>query len=279
MFVPLALALVAGAAVAQPKDPAPAEAPSAEMQKLLQNCDAHKFETVIDVMVDGKPKKSRVKLCGTEGQSDADWIKTLKEAVDKTAANQKMPQPVRDQVIAALNGEIARLTGLIPKAPAATAKLPPPRSARPTQNTMARDYTSLPPLPATPPPPTRVLAAAGINAPMLSRPRLSMTCFAPSDLAGDGPCTGFERDTLLIVKAGEDLPAGTSLRFVRNGDRRADVQLAQLKRGKSMRLPLPPEVCKGVVGGRLEIRIVRSAPAVGPTGQEVGKEGPYNLRC
>ena len=277
LIVPLALALASGVAVAQPKDTAPADAPSAEMQKLLQNCDARKFETVIDVTVDGKPRKSKVKLCGTAGQSDADWIKTLKEAVDKTAANQKMPPAMRDQVIRALNGEIGRLTGLLPKASGAAPALPPPR--RPAQNTLARDYGSLPPLPSTPPPPTRVLASAGVNVPMLSRPRLSMTCFAPGDLAGDGPCFGFERDTLLIVKAGEDLPAGTSLRFVRNGDRQADVELAQLKRGKSMRVSLPSEVCKGVVGGRLEIRIVRSAPAVGPTGQEVGREGPYNLRC
>lgn len=258
-MAPLALALVAGLAEAQPKEPAPADAPSAEMQKLLQNCDARKFETVIDVTVEGKPRKSKVKLCGTAGQSDADWIKTLKEAVDKTAANQKMPQAMRDRIITALNGEIARLTGLQPKA-AATASAPPA------------------PKPALPPP-TRVLASAGVNVPMLSRPRLSMTCFAPGDLAGDGPCTGFERDTLLIVKAGENLPPGTSLRFVRNGDRQADVELAQLKRGKSMRVALPREVCRGVVGGRLEIRIVRSVPAVGPKGQEVGKEGPYNLRC
>lgn len=283
-MAPLALALVAGLAEAQPKEPAPADAPSAEMQKLLQNCDARKFETVIDVTVEGKPRKSKVKLCGTAGQSDADWIKTLKEAVDKTAANQKMPQAMRDRIITALNGEIARLTGLQPKAgaaasapPAPKPALPPPRQAR--QDTLARDYGSLPPLPATAPPPTRVLASAGVNVPMLSRPRLSMTCFAPGDLAGDGPCTGFERDTLLIVKAGENLPPGTSLRFVRNGDRQADVELAQLKRGKSMRVALPREVCRGVVGGRLEIRIVRSVPAVGPKGQEVGKEGPYNLRC
>lgn len=284
LTVPLAFALASGVAVAQPKEAVPADAPSAELQKLLQNCDARKFETVIDVTVDGKPRKSKVKLCGTAGQSDADWIKTLKEAIDKTAANQRMPPAMRDQVITALNGEIGRLTGLQPKAaatasapPALKPALPPPRQARP--NTLARDYGSLPPLPATPPPPTRVLASAGVNVPMLSRPRLSLTCFVPGDLAGDGPCTGFDRDTLLIVKAGEDLPAGTSLRFVRNGDSRADVELAQLKRGKSMRVPLPREVCKGVVGGRLEIRIVRSAPAVGPTGQEVGREGPYNLRC
>jgi hypothetical protein len=275
-MVLVAVALASGAAIAQPKDgAAPSDAPSSEMQKLLQNCDAHKFETVIEVTADGQPRKSKVKLCGTDGQSDSAWIGTLKDAVAKTAANDKMPQAVRDQIIMALNGEIIRLTGLLPKPPAAAATLPPPRPAPPSS--MSRDYTSFAPLPAAPAvAATRVLAP---NMPLLARPRLSMTCFAPSDIAGDGPCTQFERDTLLTVKAGEDLPPGTSLRFVRSGDSRADVALAQLKRGKSMRFALPPEVCKGAGGGRLELRIVRSAPDAGTLGQVVGSEGPYNLRC
>jgi hypothetical protein len=276
------LALAPAAAAAQPKDnPAPAEAPSAEMQKLLQNCEAHRFETVIETTVDGQPKKSKVRLCGNEGQSDADWIRTLKDAVEKTAANDKMSQAMRDQLISALNGEITRLTGLLAKPPAAVAStaLPPPRAAPAPQSTIGRDYASLPPLPATPPPPTRVIAAGAANIPLLARPRLSITCFSPGDVGADGPCTDFVRDTLVTVRAGEDLPAGTSLRFVRNGDRRADVELAGLKRGKSLRFALPQDVCRGVGGGRLEVRIVRSAPGVGELGQEVGREGPFNLRC
>jgi hypothetical protein len=100
---------------------------------------------------------------------------------------------------------------------------------------------------------------------------MTVSCETPGE-APDGPCTGFTRYTLLTVRAGEDLPANTSLRFVRDGEPQADVQLAQLKKGKSMRLAVPTDVCRHVAGGRLELRIVRS-------GQEVASDGPFNLNC
>jgi hypothetical protein len=99
---------------------------------------------------------------------------------------------------------------------------------------------------------------------------MSFICFNPGE--AEGPCTGFNRYTLITVRAGEDLPADTSLRFVRDGDPQADVALAQLKKGKSVRFAVPADVCRHVVGGKLELRIVRS-------GQEVGSDGPYNLNC
>jgi hypothetical protein len=291
----LALALIAAPAPAAAKEKP--DAPSAKMETLLQNCDAHKFETVIETTVDGQPKHSRVKLCGTEGQSDADWQRTLKDAVAKTEANLQMPAPVRDQIVGALKAEIARLNGA--PSPASTGlagvlpaprdatigkvegysklpALPAPRQAAPAAP--MSDFAQLPAIPTAPPAPTRVLAGGiGASIPMLPQPRMTFICETPGESI-EGPCTDFTRDTLLTVRADEDLPSGTSLRFVRSGDPRADVQLAQLKRGKSARLTLPSEVCSHAAGGSLEIRIVRSVAAL-PTGQEVGKDGPYNLRC
>jgi hypothetical protein len=254
----------------------PADAPpSKQMQSLLQNCDAHKFETTVDVIgPDGQPKHSRVKLCGTEGQSDAAWIRTLKDAVAKTQANDKMPKPVRDQIVTAIGAEIARLEGQA--TPAVTAALPPPRAA--AADPGLSGYGALPPLPDKPPAPVHVLVGGTAALPMLSRPKMSFICFTPGEI-GDGPCIGFARDTFLTVRADEDLPAGTSLRFVLKGDPRADVELAQLKRGRSMRFPLPGEICDHNNGGSLEIRIVRAAAAAGPGGEEVGTDGPYPLRC
>jgi len=291
LFIALGLAAAPASTAAKDKT----QAPSAAIQKLLENCDAHKFETTIEMTVDGQTKHSRVKLCGTEGQSDADWISTLKDAVAKTEANLAMPKPVRDQIVTALNVEIKRLsapfsteltgalpvqrpTGSMPSSEgyATLPALPAPREAAPTSP--PAEYAALPPLPTTPPPPTHVLGgAAGISVPMLPRPRMSLLCYTPGEGA-EGPCTDFTRDTLLTVHADEDLPAGTSLRFVRNGDARADVQLAQLKRGRSMRFAIPQEVCNRVTNGTLELRIIRAVAAL-PSGQEVGSDGPYSLRC
>jgi len=290
-MIPLfALAMIA----AEP--PAAAEAPNAlspEMEKLLEDCSAHKFETTIDVTVEGKPKKSKVKLCGKPGQSDAAWIGTLKDAIEQTAANDRMPGSVRAQIITALSNEITRLStqaaaasapAIVPLPAPATTKavvpLPPPQPAQSTNELSG--YSTYQPLPPPLPAPVAVLPGATSSARpvrLLPKPRMTIACFTPGDVAGEGPCTSFDRDTMLVVRAGENLPAGTSLRFVRSGESRADVVLAQLARGKSARFVLPPEVCSHVVGGNLEIRIVRSAPGVGPEGQVVGSEGPYNLRC
>jgi hypothetical protein len=250
------------------------QSPSQRTRSLVENCDAHKLETMIEVpTAAGATKQSRVRLCGTEGQSDAEWIRTLKDAVVKTNTNLAMPAAVREQIVSAINAEIARLEGKT--AQATVAVLPPPRTiAKPA----APDYAALPPLPDKPPAPVQVLAGGAAGLPLLPKPRLSFICSNPSEV-GEGPCTDFSRDTLLTVRADEDLPAGTSLRFVRSGEPKADVQLAQLKRGRSMRMLLPTEVCSHVAGGRLDIRIVRAAPGAGPTGQEVGEDGPYNLHC
>ena len=290
----LALALPIGALAAPAKNAAPpAATPDSEAAQLLRNCDAHKFETVVHDVVDGHPQASTVKLCGKEGQSDAEWIGTLNDAISKLNANKDMPAPVRDQIVTALRTEIARLEGSGPllSSPSATGKsafttltpigplpqsktadsgpLPPPR--RVGHAAPADDYAALPPIPTAPPPPVQVLSGAvGTSAPLLPKPRMSLTCYTPG--AAEGPCDGFTRDTLVTVHAGEDLPAGTSLRFVRDDDPRADIALPQLRKGRSARFELPVDVCRHAVGGKLELRIVRQ-------GQEVGSEGPFNLNC
>jgi hypothetical protein len=302
----LALTAAAGAAPRAGKPAPPAKAPNSEAAKLVQSCDAHKFETVVHEVVDGQPHQSRVKLCGKEGQSDADWLVTLRDAVAKVSGNAEMAKPVRDQIVAALNAEINRLehpvnpllprrksaeksilddlsplpalrqgeqaqASPLPQASQAPAgPLPPPRQV--ARTAPREDYAALPPLPTAPPAPVHVLAG-GISGtvPMLPKPRMSLTCYTPGE-TNDGPCTGFTRQTLVTVRAQEDLPAGTSLRFVRDGDPKADVELAQLKKGKAMQFAVPGDVCRHVVGGRLELRIVRS-------GQEVDSDGPFNLNC
>src|SRR5881409_2409598 len=98
-MVILALALMAAPAASAVKEKAQPDSPPPRMAKLLENCDAHKFETMIEAPVDGLMKRSRLRLCGTEGQSDADWARTLKDAVKKTEANAQMPKPVRDQIV------------------------------------------------------------------------------------------------------------------------------------------------------------------------------------
>src|SRR5207253_4111165 len=133
------------------QSPAAEETPSpAEAAALIASCNARKFETTIHVTVAGKPKSSLVKLCGTVGQTDAEWRRTLTDAAAKVAANPRMSPDAKQQIIAALNLEIAKLPlvtsiALPPARPAASAPTPPPVRA-PLADTP--EYSTLPPLPA-----------------------------------------------------------------------------------------------------------------------------------
>jgi hypothetical protein len=274
----------------------------------MQSCDAHKFETIVRAKVDGQPQDKKVKLCGVEGQSDADWIKTLRDAIQKLQANNEMDSTVRDQIVGAINREIARLN-IQGSAPTPLPRrelgsdgetalsrdysmlppLPPPRQTeevrtvpsaespsapQPVTDTAVRhEYAQLPPLPtasaSTPAP-----VARPATAPIIA-PRLTFGCDSPGELTSDAPCADFVRETMLTVHARDDVPAGTLLQFVRNDRSLAELSLDGLKRGKARRTALPAELCRGFTSGRLELRIVR-----GEAGSEVlSTDGPYSLRC
>lgn len=282
------------------------------MPQLMQSCDAHKFETIVHAIVDGQPHDSKVKLCGVEGQSDADWIKTLKNAIEKLQANKDIAPAVRDQIVSAINREIARISivGSLParavtvesarssEAPLArdysslpplpappqtavaapvqtqSAELPQPRKTPATQAPVERDFAQLPPLPTSPVAPTSVAVASTSLVPEVA-PRLTFGCDSPGDLTSDAPCADFERETMLTIHARDDVPTGTLLQFVRNDRSQAELSLEGLRRGGALRTALPAPVCRGFTSGKLELRIVR-----GESGSEVlSTDGPYNLRC
>ena len=294
--MPFLIALAIGAA-AQASAPPPGE-PPAEVRKLVEDCSAHRFETTIKGMSKGKPRESKVKMCGTRGQTDAEWIGTLKDAIAKVAANPAMPPSAKQQIIAAVNAEIVRL-GASPPAGAAPAlvnapglakstPLPPPRRAL---GGAAPQYSALPAFP--PPAVAKPGPASGGTAtgpggagpiapaafvPPLPRPRLTLTCFSAGDITANGPCFRFDRDTRITVRAGESLK-DTLLRFVRDGEERADQPLPPLARGRSASFTLPREVCARAVGGNLSIKIVRGPAGKPHLAQVVGTEGPYNLTC
>ena len=270
--------------------PAPSTVATAAAEPAAQACSGRKFETVIRfIAADGKGRQSRVKLCGTPGQTDAEWAKTLRDGAQKARGNAAWPPATRQQVVAAIGAELAKLKTAAAKSSVLMAgpPLPAPRAVLPARGA-APEYSTLPPFP--PPPvaraPAAALSAAGGGAiaaavaPLvtLARPKLDISCFNPGDIGASGPCFAFERDTMVTVRAGEPLQH-VALRFARGSNVQADHPLPALARGRSTRFALPRSVCAGVAGGTLTIRIVR-APVGQPAAQQVvGTEGPYNLRC
>jgi hypothetical protein len=288
--LPLLLAAIAVAAPAaaqsQPQSSAPDldTKPPAKVQSLLENCDAHKFETFVDATVDGKPHRSKVKLCGKEGQSDAEWIGTLKDAIAKLDANTEMEAPVRDQIVTAIRAEIARLqsggTELARGEPVLV-----PRGLKTSSAPLSDDYTMLPPLPTKPTAPTSVLGSAtagiagakakgGVALPLIAtgpKPKLDFTCIG-ADFPGGGPCVTLNRDTIVTVRSGEAVAEPVSLRFIRGGSEHGEIDLGALRKGQTVRFTLPQQVCSGVVTSEVEVAVMRS-------GQFTGREGPYLLHC
>lgn len=277
MIFPLVLLFVQAASAADPG-------------AAISGCRGHRFEAKVVATVDGKPARKTIKLCGAEGQSTSAWVGTLKDAVKTVQSNAKMPAEMREQIVAALEVEIAKLG--VPEAPASTVFSLPAPAAPPAAR--APEYSALPPLPAPvakpdvrlpeyaqlpplPSPAATPRPVAQVAAPLLARPRLRIQCTNPG-LGGPAPCTELDRETVLTVRADEALPGGTSLRFLRKGEIRADVALAQLRKGQSVRLGLPRQLCAGAVGSQVEFQVVRKASAAA-SGQVVGSEGPYLLRC
>ena len=256
------------AAAQEAANEAPGEERAAALKALAESCSAHRFETM--VVVDGSGRAKKVKICGEEGQSDADWLVTLRDSRSKAAADESMAEAVKDQIVAALGAEIERLEqSAAEAAPApvtvATIDLPPQPLVVPEATPQ---YSTVPPLPAPKP---RVAGAAptAASAPV-ARPRLTLRCALPREsFAG---CARLERETQLLIRADEDLASGISLRFLRGGEARAELDLGSLRKGESLREKLPGRVCSGVLRGRVEVQVV-SKSRVAET------MGPYNLYC
>jgi hypothetical protein len=245
-------------------------APPSKLETLAETCSAHKFETIVkNVTADGRTRGSRVKICGEPGQTDADWLITLKDSMAKTESNQELTPAVRTQIIVALKAEIGRLeeaalaaatvaplaTIAVSHAPVSVPEAPP-------------EYASVPQLPA--PLPRVGTARASAASPPLVRPRLSLRCALPHESFAE--CRRLERETQLSIRADEDLADGISLRFLRGGDTRADLDLGALKAGAALRERLPSRVCAGVLRGKVQVQVLSK-------GRVADTLGPFALYC
>ena len=222
-----------------------------EALKLVVDCDARKFETIVEHEEDGEKKGSKVKLCGKKGQTDAEWAATLSDAAKKIEDRGDMPQGAKDQLIGALKAEIAKIGASGSNtAPAASASAPPP-----AVSLAAKPEVTEP----TPPTITR-------------KPRLTIKCLAPGEKGGGSNCSVIQRNTRLAILADGDLGPGSSLRFLRRGDERGQLAIAPMRQGQVTQSRLPSELCAGVASSKVEIQVMGS-------NQVVDTLGPFTLRC
>ncbi|MGI8705602.1 MAG: hypothetical protein ACR2JJ_07390 [Sphingomicrobium sp.] len=230
-------------------------------RKKVVECEGEKF--VFSWGAGARPTK--VTLCSKQGATPDEVIRMLDDAATKLEQAEGIAEDRRVAIVQQIRAKISELQGATAAAAAppaeptsAVAQLPTPASR-----------------PAVPPavaPATSNIAAVATTPVFATKPRLSFECYTPGDFGTGGPCATLGRDTRLTVKAGEVLAGATALRFVRNGQSRAELEIAQMRKGQSVRLTLPRAVCTGVVKAETEIHIVRG-------GRVVDSIGPYLLRC
>lgn len=247
-----------------PGDAEAADEPAGNL-RALADCSARKFETT--VVVDGLGRGKKVTICGKPGQSDSEWLVTLRDSAEKVEADAKMTPVVKEQILTALKAEIDRIS-IIAAPPASTVAM----IEIPTQPVSVPEappqYSRVPSLPA--PKPRAAGAAGRASEAAIVKPRLTVRCALPSEAFGD--CARMERETQLLIRADEDLASGTGLRFLRGGDERAELDLGPLRKGESLRQMLPARICSGVLRGKVQVQVL-SKNRVAET------LGPYTLYC
>lgn len=285
-YVPLCAALLlavpaAAQEIIQPADPlAPAAAGEPAPSLLDARGDPEDFDLARKKVVDCEGEKfvfawgagakpTKVTLCSKKDATTDELVQMLDDAAAKLE-NSSMAEDRRVAIVQQIRSKISELKA--GKAAAAVAEVPSkvPQAALalpapvPAPEPVAR--------PTMAPVFTRTPVAAAKPSLLAAKPRLTFECYTPGDIGSGGPCTTLGRDTRLTVKAGEPLAGGTTLRFRRNGRTRAELALNQMRKGQSVRLVVPRQVCSGVVEAEVEIQVARG-------GSAVDTRGPYLLRC
>lgn len=253
------LAIIAAApSPAQQETPASGEtigATDTEAARIVADCSARKFESSIEIDKDGQKRLTKFKLCAAKDSDDAAWVRTLQDAKAKIAGHPDISAESKASIARQLDVEIAKYPEATPPPVEVATAVPPPAAATPPPATVTT---------VTPAPTVAKLGAA--------KPRLTIRCLEPGESGAGSSCGSLDRATRLQVSADADLGSGASLRFLRRGDRRGEVALAQMRQGELFRTKLPPELCAGVASSQVQIQVVTS-------NQIVETFGPYKLRC
>ncbi|MFL6856058.1 MAG: hypothetical protein ACJ8D3_11500 [Sphingomicrobium sp.] len=260
LTIAAAIALLAAAPLlAQQSDTVEATDPNAA--RIVADCSARKFESSIEIDKGGQKRLTRFKLCAAKDSDDAAWVKVLQDAKAKIAAHPDISAESKVSIASQLDVEIAKYSkaGQAPQA-AVTIQQTPNIAATTQTAPLPAPVAKLTPLPA----PAAMSAAA--------KPRITIRCLEPGETGAGSTCTSLGRATRLQVRADAELGQGTTLRFLRRGDVRGEIALAQMHQGDLYRSKLPPELCAGVASSKVEIQILGGK-------QVVDTLGPYNLRC
>ncbi|HEX6218120.1 MAG TPA: hypothetical protein VFZ35_02465 [Sphingomicrobium sp.] len=221
-------------------------------------------------------RRSRLELCAADSETNGEWIAKLEKAEASVKAQSRLPESARFKLLSDLRGEIDRLksgtTILAVSGDISTIATPKSEVTVPKSDFAV---AALPPMPTAKKGPNTKFDPSNTATPPTKRPQLSINCLNPGGSAAR--CTRMGRDTTLEVQAEEDLASAVTLHFRRtDANREAAVRLAQLKRGDTVRMNVPADICKGVVLAEFDVQV--SGPGSGGM-RYADLVGPFEKRC
>ncbi|HEU5482155.1 MAG TPA: hypothetical protein VFU80_03545 [Sphingomicrobium sp.] len=238
-------------------------------RKKVVDCEGEKF--VFAWGAGARPTK--VTLCSNKDSTPDEVIRMLEESAAKLEVTASIEEDRRIMIVKQIRAKIAELQKIRDAAPppAAVAEAPilSPGPAPIAVQPIVPQPAPQPAI-AVPAPPRPVPVAARRILP--AKPSLAFECYTPGEIGSGGPCTILGRDTRLTLKAREAVAAGMSLRFVRNGETRAEIPLDPMRKGQSARIMLPRALCTGVSETEAKVQIFNG-------GHAFDLIGPFLLRC
>lgn len=253
-------------------------APAHELTKtqaetILSKCDHRRIEASAEGLIDGKMKRRKITVCAAPGDSHAQWMTKLENAVTWVQAQPGLSDDVKAKLVADLRKEMVRPPQAI-RPPAAA-----PVAALPAADALVATVPPMPPPLRSPVVSASALQGAAATSVLLARPPLTIHCISVGERGTGSRCGRLAPDTVFAVRADADLTKPATLRFLRKGRQRADVELAALRDGQIVRFKLPPAVCAGVVRSEVSIQIVAGKPTPGRVAQVTDTLGPFPIHC
>ena len=274
LLMPLALAL---AAQGEPPAAASGQITKQQAEAALAQCGIRRFEASAEGLIDSKMRRTSIRLCATDSESEAEWLAKLEKSAAQVEAQPRLPDDVKSKLLAELRTEIDQVRTRRPSIGAVSFSLPK-ASKVDLPAPASRSGEREPPIAALPPLPARVAGPAegATKAAAAVTPKLLIRCHTPGGPAAGTRCGYLNTDTVLVVSAVEALPANSRLRFRRlSGSPQEDVTLAAgLRKGGTIRLKVPKPICSRVFRTDFDITVV------GASGTSIADlHGPFATRC
>ena len=110
-------------------------------------------------------------------------------------------------------------------------------------------------------------------------PKMSVKCLPPGSSAGGTTCATMRRGASLLISFDEDVAAGTAiLRFKAKGVE-LERPIGPLRRGQTVRVAVPAELCAGSAAGQFEIQHLMSQYNQAESPGDADSVGFFQMRC